>query len=99
VIENEMEGATMATQAKATKTVYRPRITMSPVYGIYFVESESKPGRCFRTDAILGKCSCPARKPCKHIVLAVKTWELHRRLRLAARQASEKAAGAFPVAA
>ncbi len=88
----------MARQAKTTKAAYRPRITMSPVYGIYVMESESRPGTSYRTDAILEKCSCPARKPCKHIVRAVKTWELHHRLRLAARQRME-AAGAFPVAA
>jgi len=93
-----MEGTTM-TQAKATKTVYRPRITMSPVYGIYFVESESRPGTSYRTDAILEKCSCPARKPCKHLSLAIKTWELHYRLRSLARRRMEEAAGAFPVAA
>lgn len=88
----------MARTTRTPKPAYIPRITMSPVYGIYVVESESRPGTSYRTDAILEKCSCPARKPCKHIVLAVKTWELHRRLRLVARQQRE-AAGAFPVAA
>ncbi len=89
----------MARQTKTTKAAYRPRITMSPIYGIYFVESESKPGTSYRTDAILGTCNCPACKPCKHLSLAIKTWEWHYRLRSLARRRTEEAAGAFPVAA
>ena len=76
-----------ATRPAPTST-YRPRVTLTRTYGVYRVESEKQPGMTYRTDAVLGACDCPAgqyNRACKHVALAVRVWEMHHALRLAAR--------------
>jgi hypothetical protein len=82
-----------STKSSATRpapaSTYRPRVTLTRTYGVYRVESEKQPGMTYRTDAVLGACDCPAgqyNRACKHVALAVRVWEMHHALRLAARQ-------------
>jgi hypothetical protein len=84
-----------STQNSAKRTApastYRPRVLLTRTYGVYQVESEKRPGVTYRTDAVLGTCDCPAgvyNRACKHVALAVRVWEMHHALRLAARQRS-----------
>ncbi len=84
-----------STQNSAKRTApastYRPRVLLTRTYGVYQVESEKRPGVTYRTDAVLGTCDCPAgvyNRACKHVTLAVRVWEMHHALRLAARQRS-----------
>jgi len=84
-----------STKSTATRpapaSTYRPRVTLTRTYGVYRVESEKRPGVTYRTDAVLGACDCPAgqyNRACKHVALAVRVWEMHHALRLAARQRS-----------
>jgi len=84
-----------STKSSATRpapaSTYRPRVTLTRTYGVYRVESEKQPGMTYRTDAVLGACDCPAgqyNRACKHVALAVRVWEMHHALRLAARQRS-----------
>jgi hypothetical protein len=78
----------------APARTYCPRVTLTRTYGVYRVESEKQPGVTYRTDAVLGACDCPAgqyNRACKHVALAVRVWEMHHALRLAARQQSAAA--------
>ncbi len=79
------------TKRTVPASTYRPRVLLTRTYGVYEVESEKRPGVSYRTDAVLGTCDCPAgvyNRACKHVALAVRVWEMHHALRLAARQRS-----------
>jgi len=92
----------MTRTARTPKPAYIPRITLTRTCGVYRIESESRPGTAYTVDAVLDTCDCPASgwgKVCKHRRFGLRVWEMHRRLRLAARQRSMEAAGAYPVAA
>jgi len=88
---------------KATKAPYRPHVKAAAgVYGTYLVESERFPGQSYRVDPLLGRCSCPATKPCKHLFIAEQVHDALLRMRYAVRMQQQRAAetaGAFPVAA
>jgi len=43
----------------------KPRVALTDQRGTYRVESQTTPGVFYTTTA--ARCSCPARKPCKHM--------------------------------
>ena len=56
----------MTSTAPSTKdTARKPRIALTGQRGTYRVESQTTPGVFYTTTA--ARCSCPARKPCKHM--------------------------------
>jgi len=52
-------------QRPPTATMYKPRVSLTGKRGTYRVESQTTPGVFYTTTA--ASCSCPARKPCKHM--------------------------------
>ena len=46
-------------------TSYKPRVSLTGKRGTYRVESQTTPGVYYTTTA--ASCTCPARKPCKHM--------------------------------
>jgi len=62
-----------STQSTARKTApastCKPRVALTGQRGTYRVESQTTPGVYYTTTA--ASCTCPARKPCKHMA-AVK---------------------------
>lgn len=57
----------MEDQAMASSS-YRPHIKLTAERGVYLVESGRHPGEYHKTTA--SRCTCPARKPCRHMRLA-----------------------------
>ncbi len=56
----------MTPAAPRTKdTARKPRIALTGQRGTYRVESQTTPGVFYVTT--VARCSCPARKPCKHM--------------------------------
>ncbi len=51
-------------QAKVSQT-YKPTVRLTPHRGHYRVQSGTNPNVWYETSA--NQCSCPARKPCKHM--------------------------------
>ncbi len=43
---------------------------IAAVHSVFKVDSDSKPGVQYRVDVEAGTCSCPSRRPCKHLATA-----------------------------
>jgi len=56
-------------QRPPTASTFKPRVSLTGKRGTYQVQSGTDPGVFYTTTA--ASCSCPARKPCKHMA-AVK---------------------------
>jgi len=59
----------MHTQSTAKRTTpatsYKPRVSLTSTRGWYRVQSSTDPTTYYETTA--NSCTCPARKPCKHM--------------------------------
>lgn len=55
----------MTPAAPSSSIAHRPRVALTGARGTYRVESQATPGTFYTTTAV--GCSCPARKPCKHM--------------------------------
>ncbi len=45
-------------------------MAIAAVHSVFRIDSDSKPGVQYRVDVEAGTCSCPSRRPCKHLQTA-----------------------------
>ena len=65
-MQNHPIPSSQSTAKRATAaSTYKPVVKLTAHRGWYRVESQTAPGTFYETSA--NSCSCPARKPCKHM--------------------------------